>query len=142
MRESHTDLLVTNYACSARTITYVVREIIISGWKNFLFFGLNYFSISLFLRTFFSHWKRYSWSYGRGFDIGRYFNVLVSNLISRILGAIARTILILIGILAIAISARISIPLYPVPVTLQISLYFSYQWFMVGAWVVGLYFSI
>jgi len=71
---------------------------IISGWKNFLFFGLNYFSIPLLLRTFFSHWKRYSWSYGRGFDIGRYFNVLVSNLISRILGAIVRTILILVGI--------------------------------------------
>lgn len=61
-------------------------------------FGLNYFSIPLLIRTFFSHWRRYRWSYGRGFDIGRYISVFFSNLISRVMGAAMRTFLILFGV--------------------------------------------
>jgi len=38
-------------------------------------------------------------SYGKGFDIGRYFAALFSNLIFRLLGAIMRIILIIIGLL-------------------------------------------
>ena len=72
---------------------------ILKAWRNFLLFNLNYFSITLLLRTFFSPWRRYRWSYGRGFDIGRYFEVLFSNLISRVLGAIMRFFLIIIGLL-------------------------------------------
>ncbi len=37
-------------------------------------------------------------SYGRGFDVGRYFEALLSNLIFRILGAIIRIFLIIIGL--------------------------------------------
>jgi len=70
---------------------------ILKIWKNFLKFNLNYFSIPLLLKTFFSHWRRYKWSHGRGFDFKRYFEVLLSNLISRILGAMMRSILIMIG---------------------------------------------
>lgn len=77
----------------------VPREIL-RGWKNFLFFNLNYFSIPILLKTFFSHWRQYKWSYGRGFDISRYLEAFFSNLISRILGAIMRAILIFIGILS------------------------------------------
>jgi len=73
---------------------------ILKGWRNFLLFGLNYFSVSLLLKTLFSPWKRYSVSYGRGFDIGRYSSALLSNLIFRLLGAIMRSFLILIGLLA------------------------------------------
>jgi len=76
-----------------------VPKNIISGWRNFLWFGMNYFSIPLLLKTLFSHWRRYAWSYGRGFDIVRYFNVFFSNLMSRILGALMRIILIFIGII-------------------------------------------
>lgn len=75
-----------------------VPKNIISGWRNFLWFGLNYFSIPLLLRTLFSPWRRYSWSSGRGFDIIVFFNVLVSNLISRFLGAFMRIILISTGV--------------------------------------------
>ena len=70
------------------------------GWKNFLKFGLNYFSLPLLIKTLFSPWRRYSWAYPRGFDIGKYFEVFISNLISRILGAIMRFFLIILGILA------------------------------------------
>ena len=72
---------------------------ILKAWKNFLLFNLNYFSVTLLLKTLFSHWKRYSWKRGRGFNIGEYFSVLLSNLMSRFIGAIVRSVLILIGLI-------------------------------------------
>lgn len=72
---------------------------ILKAWKNFLLFNLNYFSIPLLLKTLFSPWHRYKVSYGRGFDFSRYFEAFFSNLIFRLLGAIIRTLLIVIGLL-------------------------------------------
>ncbi len=72
---------------------------ILKGWKNFLLFGLNYFSVLLLLKTLFSPWKGYHWQRGRGFSFGEYFNVLLSNLMSRFLGALARLILAIIGLI-------------------------------------------
>jgi len=62
--------------------------------KNYLAFGFDFFSIKETLRSLFSPWRRYLWDYGRGFDIGRYFEVLVSNIITRIIGFIMRLFLI------------------------------------------------
>jgi len=73
---------------------------LMKAWGNFLRFNLDYFSIPLLLKTFFSPWRRYSWSYGRGFDLGKFFEAFFSNLISRILGALMRTFLIVFGIIA------------------------------------------
>lgn len=76
----------------------VPRSILIA-WKNFLKFNLNYFSIPLLLKTLFSSWRRYRVPYGKGFDIGRYFEAAFSNLLFRILGAAMRGFLIIIGLL-------------------------------------------
>ncbi len=73
---------------------------IIRAWGNFLKFNLNYFSISLLIKSFFVPWRRYSLHYGRGFDVINFFETLISNLIFRILGAIMRSFLIIIGLLA------------------------------------------
>ncbi len=70
---------------------------IIQVWKNFLKFNLAYFSTGFLLKTFFSPWRKYQWSYGRGLDIGRYFQVFTSNLLSRVMGSIVRFFLIIIG---------------------------------------------
>jgi hypothetical protein len=78
---------------------FEVPENILKAWRNFLLFNLNYFSIPLLLKTFFSPWRRYSWSYPKGLQIGKWLEVFFSNLISRVLGAIMRIILIFIGIL-------------------------------------------
>ena len=70
---------------------------ILGAWKNCLRFNLNYWSVPLLLRTLFSHWRRYRYSYGRGFDFKRYFEVFTFNMISRVLGAVMRSILIILG---------------------------------------------
>lgn len=78
---------------------YNAPKSILKAFKNFLVFNFNFFSIGLLFKTLFSHWRRYRESYGRGFDIKRYFSVFVGNLISRILGAMVRTAAIFIGLL-------------------------------------------
>lgn len=72
---------------------------ILKAWKNFLLFSLNYFSVPLLLKTFFSHWRRYRWEYPKGFDFGIYFEVFFSNLISRSLGIVFRSVLIIVGLI-------------------------------------------
>ena len=71
---------------------------ILKGWGNILWFNFNYFSVPLLVQTFFAPWRRIVWDYGRGFDLGRYLFTFASNLISRILGSIMRSFLIVAGI--------------------------------------------
>ena len=71
---------------------------ILFAWRNILIANFQYFSIGFLARTLFSHWRHYRDSYGRGFDAGRYAQTLVGNLISRILGALVRTVTIVIGL--------------------------------------------
>ncbi len=73
---------------------------ILKAWKNFLKYNLEYFSVPLLLKTFFSPWRRYQASYGKGFDLGKYFEAFLSNLIFRSLGAFLRSFLIVGGLLA------------------------------------------
>jgi len=72
---------------------------ILAAWKNFLRFGVNYFSLPLLLKTLFSPWRKYSMSYGRRLDFNRYFEAFTFNLFSRFMGAILRISLIFIGLL-------------------------------------------
>lgn len=72
---------------------------ILEAWRNFLKFNLDYFSIPLLLKTFFSHWRRYSYSYGKRFDLWRYFEAFTFNMMSRIIGAVLRLFFIATGLL-------------------------------------------
>ncbi len=67
-------------------------------WRDFLDFGLKYFSVFLLLRTFFSPWRRYHYEYARRLDIGQWFETLTFNMMSRCIGAIMRLFLIGFGI--------------------------------------------
>lgn len=77
-----------------------VPKAILAAWKNFLRFNLNYWSLPLLVRTLFSHWRRYRYSYGRGFDFKRYFEAFTFNMMSRGIGAIMRFFLITIGLIS------------------------------------------
>ncbi|MDO8265173.1 MAG: hypothetical protein Q7T34_02270, partial [Candidatus Parcubacteria bacterium] len=50
-------------------------------------------------RTLFSPWRKYNFSYGKGFDIGRYSETLVFNIFSRIIGLLLRIFLIAAGLI-------------------------------------------
>lgn len=72
---------------------------IIKGWKNFLLFGLNYFSVPTLLRTYFSYWRKYHSPYGNAFEFWKNFEAFIFNLMSRIAGALLRTFFIISGII-------------------------------------------
>ena len=72
---------------------------ILKGWKNFLLFNLNYFSVPTLIRTYLSPWRRHSESYGNPFEFWKNFEVLIFNLMSRIIGAFMRTFFIIFGII-------------------------------------------
>jgi len=78
---------------------YEMPRFLLEVWKNYILFALNYFSLLTLLRSFFSPWRRYRWVYPKGFDIAGFFNTLISNTFSRILGAMMRIVLIVFGIL-------------------------------------------
>jgi len=105
---------------------------ILKAWWNFLkFYLINYFSIPLLFETFFAHWRRYRWFYPKGFDVGQYFEVFFSNLISRILGAVMRSFLIIIGILVeifiIFIGFFIFLGWFLLPILLILGLYYGFR---------------
>lgn len=66
-------------------------------WRDFMRFNRDYFSIPFLLKTLLSPWRRYKFSYGRGFDIGRILEALTFNMFSRVMGAIVRIAVIIIG---------------------------------------------
>jgi len=78
---------------------YDVPMEIINGWKNFLIFTFNYFSIDILISTFFSHWHKYSLKYGKTISPSWYFEVFVFNMMSRIIGMMLRVFLIMFGII-------------------------------------------
>lgn len=79
---------------------YVVLANIISDLKNIFLFNIYFFSIPILLKTFFSPWKKYKLSYGRGFDFNKILEALSFNLFSRIIGMTARLFLIIIGLIS------------------------------------------
>ncbi len=76
-----------------------VPKNILIGWKNFLAFNFHYFSTVSLLKSWFSPWRKDTASYGRGFDPKRFVSTLFGNLISRVLGAIVRTVIIAVGLI-------------------------------------------
>ncbi len=77
---------------------YDMPKAIMKGWKNFLYFNFNFFSVFNLLKSYFSPWRKYHSSYGELFEVWKNIETFVFNGMSRIIGAILRTFLIVIGI--------------------------------------------
>jgi len=101
---------------------------VLAAWKNFLLFNLNYFSIPLLLKTFFAPWRRYKVPKGKGFDFGRYFEALFSNLIFRFLGASIRSIFIIFGLFVEAIVVVLGVFAFFVWIFLPLIFIFGIFW--------------
>lgn len=78
---------------------FEVPKFLLGVWKNYILFALNYFSLPILLKSLFSPWRKYRWVYPKGFNVVEFFNTLISNAVSRILGAIMRIVLIVTGII-------------------------------------------
>lgn len=104
---------------------------ILKNWKNFLVFILNYFSVNLLLKTFFSPWKRYYQSYGRGFDFKKYLSAFFSNILFRLIGMVVRTFLIITWIIAelfIVLIGIIAILIWiPLPLLLIVGVFIGFR---------------
>jgi len=104
------------------------REIF-KGWRNFLLFNLNYFSIPILLKTFFSPWHKYSYQYSRILEVWNNIQVFVFNMMSRVIGAFLRSVFIIIGILTeiliFVIGAAILVIWFLLPALLLIGFLFG-----------------
>lgn len=72
---------------------------LVSTWKNYLVFTLEFFSIPFLLATLFSPWRQYRWNYPKGFDVGGYAGNFIFNTFSRAVGFLCRLALIVLGII-------------------------------------------
>ncbi len=68
------------------------------AWKNLLRFNLEYFSIPVLLRTFLWPWRKYEDSFAKGFDFMQVLEVITFNMMSRVIGILLRSTLIVMGI--------------------------------------------
>lgn len=78
---------------------YEMPKFLLGVWKNYILFALNYFSLPVLLKSLFAPWRKYRWKYPKGFKVAEFFNTLISNAFSRLLGAIVRIVLVFVGIL-------------------------------------------
>ncbi len=71
---------------------------------NYVWFFFNMFSVGLLLRTLFAPFKRIQEERRPGFDPGEFFSRIIVNLMTRLVGAVVRTLLIAVGCLLMALT--------------------------------------
>jgi hypothetical protein len=78
------------------------REVF-SVWLNLMWFVIHFFSIPLLLRSWFAPFKRMTEERKRGLNFEDLVGYIVINLMSRIVGAILRLFLIVMGLLLLGV---------------------------------------
>lgn len=129
---SHSVSLRTNSIIASFLQWYFIEApifTILPMGKNFLRWGWHFFSIGYFIPRLFAHWHKDITAYGRGFDFRRVLHVLGWNLISRILGAILRIVVLTIGLVVelgiIALTFTFFVLWYAIPGLIVVSFVFG-----------------
>ncbi|MBI3336743.1 hypothetical protein HYZ98_04245, partial [Candidatus Peregrinibacteria bacterium] len=73
---------------------------IVTIWRNFLAFSVDFFGVSYHLRTFFRPWHLLVVHFEEGSAVEKFFFNIASRIIGRVMGAIMRSGAILIGLLS------------------------------------------
>jgi len=73
-------------------------------WLNLLWFWIHFFSIPELLKSLFSPWKRVTEKRGEFWDFENLASVLIIGLISRLIGATLRGIIILAGLICLTLT--------------------------------------
>jgi len=72
---------------------------------TFLWFVYNFFSIPILLGSLFSPWRRMGEAYHAGFSPSAFFSSLIVNTLMRVVGLCVRTVVIIIGTVALITTA-------------------------------------
>lgn len=72
----------------------------LSGSIEFVKAVFRFFSVSYLLRSLFSPWHSIAERYSRGFALGEYLMTFLGNVLSRVLGAMVRSCVIVFGLAA------------------------------------------
>jgi hypothetical protein len=73
-------------------------------WRNFMWFVIHFFSIPQLMRSWFAPFKRITERRGDKFDLEDLASYVIIGFLSRILGALIRTIIIMIGLTTLALT--------------------------------------
>jgi hypothetical protein len=73
-------------------------------WRNFLWFVIHFFSLPQLTRSWFAPFKRMTERRGKQFNFEDLATYIIINLLSRIIGALIRTVLILLGLITLLIT--------------------------------------
>jgi len=104
---------------------------LVNIWKNYLEFFYHYFSILVLLSTLFSPYKRiFKVKQGSGFSFQEWFDRTSYNLLSRIMGAIIRSLVIITGlfcVIAVGVLGIILIVVWFIGIGLTAPFYFAFR---------------
>jgi hypothetical protein len=73
---------------------------VVSVWKNFLDFLVEFFSLKYLLRNLLDPWKRMNDNYPSRFSLKDYAFAFITNIIMRIVGIIMRLLLLVVTIIS------------------------------------------
>ena len=66
-------------------------------WRNLIWFVVHFFSLPDLLRSWIAPWKRITETRAKAWDVEDFIGTIIINLLSRIIGFIMRTIVIILG---------------------------------------------
>lgn len=95
----------------------------LSVWRNFLWFAYHFFSIPVLFRTLFSPFQKLNEEYKRTLDLGYIAQVMIVNVLMRLVGAGARSFIILMGLVTLVVIAAVGAALFVVWLMLPLALF-------------------
>lgn len=72
-------------------------------WTNLMWFVVRFFSLTELLGSLFSPWKRMVEERKKAWDVEEFFSSLVINILSRIIGAMVRIIVLSLGTIVLTV---------------------------------------
>jgi hypothetical protein len=72
-------------------------------WGNLLWFVAHFFSLSQMARSWLSPWKRMTEPRKKAWDIEEWLSAFFINVLSRLIGAVMRTVIIIVGLTTLGV---------------------------------------
>lgn len=98
----------------------------ITVFKDFLLFIPKFFSVGTLFKTLFSPFQRLQEHYGGGLNLGDLAEVLVVNILMRIIGFIVRLFFIIVGIIAFIFTFVLEVVLFVIWMAMPFIIVFTF----------------